>query len=108
VGRDVCVGQKGVLNAIVLKCWGEVFRLNKFSIPEGRTRRKQGGEMKPRGRKCSLPIEDLPWFTCMPCSYSYLLASQSWRQVSILKKNGFVSIEKRLLRWYTSKSESNQ
>jgi hypothetical protein len=67
VGRDVCAEDKGVPNVIVLKCKGETFRVDEFSIPEdwGGTRIKLGGEMKPCGRKCDSPIEDLPWFTCM-------------------------------------------
>ena len=32
VGREVCAGQIGVSNVIVVKCWGEVFGLDEFTI----------------------------------------------------------------------------
>jgi hypothetical protein len=58
LGREVCTGQIGVSNDIVLKYWGEVFRIDEFTIPEvwGGTMIKFEGEMKPRGRKCDLSI----------------------------------------------------
>ena len=52
------------------ECWGETFRLNEISILESGTRRKQGGEMKPRARKSDSPIEDLPWFKCVALGVS--------------------------------------
>jgi hypothetical protein len=32
VGREVCAGQIGVSNVIVMKYWGEVFGLDEFTI----------------------------------------------------------------------------
>ena len=68
VGREVYAGQIGVSNAIVLKCWGETFRLDEFTILEvwGGTMIEFGVEMKPPGRKCDSTIEDLPWCKCIP------------------------------------------
>jgi hypothetical protein len=72
VGREICVRQISVSNAIVLKCWGESFRLDEFTILDFwvGTMIELRGEMKPRGRKCDSPIEDLPWCTCMPLAIS--------------------------------------
>jgi len=48
--NDVCVEQKNVLNALVLKKRSEAVRLNKFfSLLQNATRRGKGVKMKPRG-----------------------------------------------------------
>ena len=62
--KSVCVEQKSVLEALVLKCRSETFRLDKFfRIFQRVTRIIMGGKMKPRGGERDSPIGDLFYFT---------------------------------------------